>query len=220
MMAMTADGKIATVAREAARFSGEEDRRRLAEEVAWADALLVAAGTIRAYGTTYRVRDPALAQARADRGQAEQPATVVVTRSLDLALDLPFFVRQRIPRIIATLAPNEDEARRRFGDLAEVIATGEGDVDLPALVDALARRGMRRVLALGGGTLNFDLVAAGLVDEVYLTISPWLFGGATAPSILDGPGFPIDRAVRLHLAACEVVGEEVFFRYEVAHPAR
>ena len=44
MMAMTADGKIASVAREAAHFGSDEDQRRLEDQVAWADALVIGAG--------------------------------------------------------------------------------------------------------------------------------------------------------------------------------
>jgi len=217
MMAMTADGKIATSAREAARFGSGEDKRRLEDQVAWADALVIAAGTIRAYGTTYRVARPDLARRRHADAVAEQPTTVVVTNSLDLSTELPFFTRQEVPRIIATLARNESAARNAFGRLADIVVAGDNAVDPAALYARLDRLGMRKVLALGGGRLNFDLVAAGVVDEIHMTVSPMLFGGSDAPTPMDGPGFPLADARRLHLVGSDAVGDEVFLRYDVAH---
>jgi len=219
MMAMSADGKIATVAREAARFGSVEDERRLEEQVAWADALLIAAGTLRAYGTTFRVLRPDLAKARKRRGQAPQPVSVVFTRSLDLPLTIPFFTRQQVPRLIVTTARNQAAAQERFDGLAEVLSWGADDVELGQVVNALADRGMKRLLGLGGGALNYALVAAGLVDELFLTVSPYLFGGANAPTILDGPGFGPESAVTLRLVSSEVVGDEVFLHYRVLRRA-
>lgn len=215
MMAMTADGKIATVAREAARFGSQEDQRRLREQVAWADALIVAAGTLRAHGSTFTVSRPDLVAQREVRGQRPQPTSVVVTRSLDLPLDIPFFTGQRIPRMIATTAPNERRARERFAGLAEVFAAGGRDVDVGALVRGLAERGMEHLLGLGGGELNYALVAAGLLDEVFLTVSPYFFGGTNAPTIIDGPGFAVEEAVKLVLVSCDAVDGEVFLHYRV-----
>jgi 5-amino-6-(5-phosphoribosylamino)uracil reductase len=215
MAAATADGKIATRERDAARFGSSEDQRRLAEQVAWADALIIAAGTIRAYGTTFRVTHPDLVERRRADGQAEQPVSVVVTRSLDLSTDLPFFTRQRVPRIVATTSARADDARKRFAGLADVIATGDESVDMPALFSAMRSRGMPRILLLGGGDLNFQCFASGLVDELFLTIAPHLFGGRDAPTLLDGDGFPLDEAIGLTLEEVDRVGDELFLRYRV-----
>lgn len=215
MMAMTADGKIATVEREAAQFGSAEDQRRLREQVAWADAIVVAAGTLRAHGSTFTVSRPDLVAGRKARGQHPQPTSVVVTRSLSVPLDIPFFARQRVPRMIATITRNEAVARTRFSGLADVIAVGEHDVDIEALVNGLAERGMERVLGLGGGVLNYALIASGIVEEVFLTVSPYFFGGVDAPTVIDGPGFPLDRVVKLSLVSCEHVGDEVFLHYRL-----
>ena len=216
MMAMTADGKIATAHREAAHFTSDEDRARLEEQVAWADALLLAAGTLRAYGTSYRVRRPDLAAERKAAHRPEQPLNVVVTRSLDIPIDLPFFTRQQVPRLVATTDAQRPAAEAAFAGLAEVVAFGEDRVDPSRLLDALFDRGIHRLLALGGGDLNFQLASAGLVDEIYLTLAPLLFGGSDAPTILDGAGFALHEARRLALRSCEAVGGEVFLVYGVS----
>ena len=215
VMASTADGKIATVDREAARFGSEEDQRRLREHVAWADALFMAAGTLRAYGGTFVVRSEEYLQQRRRSGQQPQPTSVIATRSLDLPLDLAFFAEQDIPRAIATTAAQGAAARATFDGHAEVIARGQDDIDAPAIFADLEARGMRRILLLGGGELNFACVSAGLVDELHLTISPFLYGGRASPTMLAGEGFSLDNAISLTLESVEQVDDELFLRYTI-----
>ena len=67
-----------------------------------------------------------------------------------------------------------------------MIIAGERDVDLAAALGALAERGFARVLAEGGPSLNGQLAAAGLLDELCLTLAPLLVGGE-AKRILARP---------------------------------
>lgn len=215
IMAMTVDGKIASRDREAAHFGGPADQRLLREQVAWADALFMAAGTLRAYGGTFEVRHADLSELRRANGQAPQPTSVIVSNSLRIPLDLHFFTKQRLPRIIATTEPQETMARNRFTDLADVIARGTDSVDVGAIVDELRARGMRQILLLGGGELNFACFRARLVDELFVTVSPLLYGGRDAPTLLGGEGFTAEDAVQLSLTSHEIVDGEVFVRYRV-----
>ena len=57
------------------------------------------------------------------------------------------------------------------------LVAGTSGVDLRVGLDALGERGLRSVLAEGGPSLNGQLVAAGLLDELCLTVSPMLVGG-------------------------------------------
>ena len=93
---------------------------------------------------------------------------------------------------------------------ADVIIAGERDVDLAAALGALAERGYARVLAEGGPTLNGQLVAAGLLDELCLTVSPLLAGG-DAKRILAGPALPSGPGWQIR-SLCEQDGF-LFFRY-------
>lgn len=94
-----------------------------------------------------------------------------------------------------------------------VVESGpEGRVDLPALLRALRAEGVRAVICEGGPTLHGALQAAGLVDELFLTIAPKLSGGG-APSILEGT---LPQVTGLELAWLLEEDGELFARYQRA----
>ena len=136
----------------------------------YADVVLVAAGTVRAE----------------HYGPLGLPVAVV-SRSCRLDWDSPFFTAAIVKPIVITVAGAAAADRGKAEELAEVIIAGERDVDLTATLGTLAERGFAQVLAEGGPTLNGQLAAAGLLDEVCLTLSPLLVGG-DAKRILAGPG--------------------------------
>jgi 5-amino-6-(5-phosphoribosylamino)uracil reductase len=116
VLAMTADGNIANGDRSAAKFSSPEDFRHLEEQVSQADAVLIGAGTLRIHGTTMRVLDPELIQARVQRGQTPQPIQIVCSRSGNLDPDLKFF-RQPLPKWLLTTASIQ---RKEFDQVLQI----------------------------------------------------------------------------------------------------
>ena len=83
------------------------------------------------------------------------------------------------------------------------------------VLGVLADRGVRRILLEGGGELNFSFLAANLVDEIYITVTPRILGGARAPPVADGSGFLASAHPQLELVSCRRRGDEVFLRYRV-----
>src|SRR5262249_5430830 len=152
--------------------SSEADRSLFALLRTLCDVILVGAGTARAERYA-AVRPEELWPGLRD-GQAPVPAIAVVTRRISLDLASPLLTAAlpgaRTILITTELAPAElrSEARRN----ADVIVGGEDTADLSLVVDALAGRGYRRVLAEGGPQLLGELTAAELLDELCLTISP------------------------------------------------
>jgi len=105
---------------------------------------------------------------------------------------------------------------RRLADVAEIWRVGRGGrVDLPELLARLRATGVERLLAEGGGGLNWDLVERDLVDELYITIAPCLLGGRDAPTLLEGKGFGMGARVRLRLGTVERHDDELYCRFEV-----
>jgi riboflavin biosynthesis pyrimidine reductase len=92
-----------------------------------------------------------------------------------------------------------------------VVESGpDGRADLPALLRSLREEGVRALLCEGGPTLHGSLQAAGLVDELFLTIAPKLTGGGAPPRILEGE---LDDVVPLELAWLLEEDGELFARY-------
>jgi riboflavin biosynthesis pyrimidine reductase len=106
---------------------------------------------------------------------------VVVSGRLDLPPDLPLLNDPDQRVVIATASENELPEVQAHIEYARV-----GD-DLPRLMAYLhEEHGVRSVLCEGGPTLNSHLFAADLVDELFLTLSPKLIGGAAALTIVAG----------------------------------
>jgi len=93
--------------------------------------------------------------------------------------------------------------------------TAGGEIDWIDAFQQLANLDIKRLAILGGGKLVASVVAAGLVDELWLTVCPLILGGADAPTAVEGKGFLADLAPKLELLAVKQVGQEVFLHYRV-----
>lgn len=94
-----------------------------------------------------------------------------------------------------------------------VVESGpDGRADLPELLGSLRGEGIRALLCEGGPTLHATLLAAGLVDELFLTTAPKLAGG-DAPRIVEGE---LPRVDSLELAWLLEHEGELFARYRMA----
>jgi 2,5-diamino-6-(ribosylamino)-4(3H)-pyrimidinone 5'-phosphate reductase len=214
-VAASADGKIDTRERHGAAISSERDRERVDRLRASVDGVMVGSRTLHDEDPRLTVKSAALRAERRARGLPENPAKVAVTSDLDLAPDCRFLssgparVILFVPRGVGV-----DASTRLTG--AEIHAVGDEGVDLVAAMSTLARLGLRRVLVEGGGTLNFELLRLGLVDDVQVYLAPMIFGGATSPTLADGAGLPRDLAIALANPSVEVWQDGgVLLRYKV-----
>lgn len=209
-MVASVDGATA-VDGESRALSGPADRRVFHHLRAVADAVMAAAGTVRAdrYGPARP--SPEVRAARAARGQAEVPPVVVVTRSVALDWDAPLFAGAEVPTVVAAPADADPARLERAARAGRLITAGTGDVDLPG---ALRELGVGVVLCEGGPGLIAQLAAAGCLDELFLTVSPQLVGGDAA-RVLRGPA--LEPPAPLTLAAAAEEDQMLFLRYLVRH---
>ncbi|MFF3511370.1 pyrimidine reductase family protein [Streptomyces sp. NPDC002573] len=157
-----------------------------------ADVVLVGAQTVRQEGYRPARARAAFAGLREAAGQAAAPAIAVVSASLDLDFSWPLFTSPLVPTLVLTgaaAAPDRVAAAERAG--ARVLIAGDGmGVDPARAVRALADLGMTRLLTEGGPRLLGQLIAAGVLDELCLTVSPMLTAG-DAQRIAGGPSVAV-----------------------------
>lgn len=206
----SADGAVSLGGRSGG-LSDPNDKRIFQLGRALCDVVLVGAGT--ALIERYQGIRPGevAADLRADRGLAAVPPIAVVTRRCSLAPDSPLITKATAPTIVFTVRSAPAERRAALAAAgADVVITGDDDVDPVAAVAELDRRALRRVCCEGGPHLFGSLIAADLVDELDLSIAPLLVGG-DAGRIATGP-LPMS-ATRLRLASVLHADDQLMLRY-------
>ena len=152
---------------------------------ALSDAVLVGAGTLRAEGYGRLSPPTRFAQVRTREGVASDLTLVVVSRRGRVPTKIAESRRGPVILLTCEQADGLRAARETLGE-DQVIVAGAAAVDLTAGIHALHRRGLARLLTEGGPGLFTDLLAAGLVDELDLTLSPSVVGG-DGMRIAQGP---------------------------------
>ena len=182
----SADG-AASVAGRSGGLGNDGDRLIFALLRRLADVILVGAGTVRAEGYEGELIDPDARAARRASGRAGHPAVAVISGSLDLDPASGFFAAPPVRPLIFTTTAADPGRRRALERVADVVDCGDSAVDPARAVRHLAGRGLGRVLCEGGPAVLASFTAAGLVDELCLSLSPLLAGGE-GPRISSGTG--------------------------------
>lgn len=210
--AMSLDGYLDDTTERRLILSNAEDWDRVDALRAWADAILVGAGTLRADNPRLQVRST---ERRADRLRALRPATplrVVVSRSGNIDPSLAFFDRDAGSALVYLDAAAIPEARERLGINASLVGL-RAPLDLRTVLSDLAVRGVERLVVEGGGTTLTQFLSQGLVDELQLVTAPFFVGDPRAPRFV-GPGrFPNGPASPLRLAETRAIGDLTYARY-------
>ncbi len=173
VLALSLDGRLAPPEGGAAQLGGRGDRRVLEEALAWADAALLGAETLRRHGCTCLIRRRGLLLRRRLAGRRPQPIAIVASRSGLIPAELPFF-RQPLERWLLLAG----DGPRPAPPAPEGFARCLHPDDWSEALAQLAAAGIARLAVLGGAALAADLIAADLLDELQLTLCPRLLGGA------------------------------------------
>ncbi|MFE0640790.1 pyrimidine reductase family protein [Streptomyces sp. NPDC058877] len=173
-------------------LSSETDMRVFGVLRGLADVVVVGAETVRLEGYRPARAREAFAARRAAAGQGPAPVIAVVSASLDLDFSLPLFTEPLVPTLVLTGSGAPVERIREAREAgAVVLFAGDGARVAPArAVAVLAERGLRRQLTEGGPRLLGQFVAAGVLDELCLTISPTMTAG-DAQRIAGGPSVAV-----------------------------
>ncbi len=203
--AMTLDGKIATKTGDS-KLSSKQDKVRIHKLRSKVDAILVGSNTVK--------RDDPLLTVRYSKGK--NPVRVILDSKANIAQKSQIIKTcKKIPTIIAV---SKKASRKNIDKLKkyplEIIITGNKLVNIKNLLRILSKKKIKTLLVEGGGTVNWEFVKQGFVDEIIITITPYLIGGKNAITLVDGEGFSlIQKAMKLKLKKTCRSGNEIILHY-------
>jgi len=217
-VATTADGKLAPANRHFIPFSSKRDQESLMELRTCADAVMAGARTVDSAPVTLGPGGKKYRETRVKNGLAEYNLRVVVSGSGSVNPRAKIFQYKFSPLIILVSRRASKARITRLQKLGAIVhVCGEKHVNFTEALQWLRKEwNVKRLLCEGGGEINAALFRENLVNDLYLTLSPKIFGGRNAPTMADGIGIEsLADATRLKLKSKRRIGDEMFLRYAV-----
>ena len=215
--AMTMDGKVTTKNFTAVDFTSREDKAHLIRQRALGDAVLIGHSTLERDNVRLGIPREELRRERTARGQSEYPLRVIVSNAGRFTRALNIFQTDFAPIVIFSTTRMPRAIQERLREKATLHLSDSPQVDLCWMLRQLrSDYGVKYLACEGGPALFRSLLLLGLVDQLNLTIAPFLFGGRTAPT-LTGVNFDfLPRSIRCSLREMKVVADECFVSYAVS----
>ncbi len=181
--ASSLDGKIATQTGHSRWITGEKSREWVHHLRDRHDAILTGIGTV--------LKDDPLLTTRLPEG-GRDPLRVVVDSYARISLDAAILNVKSAAKTLVAVTKKAPKSRvlalQEKGVEVLILPQGEGGVDLRALMQELGAREVTSLMVEAGGSINYSLLAAGLVDKVYCFLAPVIIGGREAPTSFAGDG--------------------------------
>src|SRR5207302_352721 len=216
---MTTDGKVTTKNFGPVDFTSREDKLHLFRQRALADAVMIGHSTLKRDNVRLGLPED-LREARTKRGQTKAPLRVIVSNEGKIDNQLKIFQSDPAkagPILVFSTKRMPKEVRTALHEKNATLHLSETkDVDLVEMLRVLRRDyKIRRVACEGGPILFRSLLERGLVDELNLTIAPYLFGGVDAPTLTGLSKEFLQASVHCVMKNMRVVGNECFLTYRI-----
>ncbi|MBP7843999.1 MAG: RibD family protein [Proteobacteria bacterium] len=205
-LAISLDGKIADRSFPSRSLGTPYDRRMMQKIRNRADVVIIGSKTLET------MKKPA--KKTKDKASFSELVNAVVTSSGKLPKNIPFWNDNTVIRYVFTTQKGYRNALDSCKDRAFVVIAGESKVEIPKLLKVLAQCNLNKVLVEGGGDLMASFAEANSLNELYVTLTPWLIGGAANPTLIDGVG--LKKWLPLRLKSLKRVGNELYFHYHVS----
>jgi len=215
---MTVDGKITTRKFSPVDFTSRADKLHLLRQRSLGDAVLIGRSTLEHDNVRLGLPDPKMRAEREARGQSAYPLRVIVSNEgrIDPTLNIFQTDFSRIVIFSTTRMPRKVQDALR--EKATLRLSEARSVDLAWMLQQLRTEYRVRAVACEGGAELFrSLLELGLVDQLNLTIAPYIFGGENAPTLTGRRRDFLPASVRCSLVKMRVVGEECFLEYRLRH---
>ncbi len=186
VIAISLDGRIAFTPSNKSNLGGKGDRKVLEEALAWSDASLMGAETLRIHKSTCLIQNQKLIKKRKAKGTKLQPTCLVVASKIDFNEKWPFF-NQPINRWLITNKQNQNRELKIKGFDKKIIIQSNWSQTL----DKLNENGLRKIVLLGGARLINSLLEEDKVDELQLTVVPKILGGENSWTTYKSKNLPM-----------------------------
>jgi 2,5-diamino-6-(ribosylamino)-4(3H)-pyrimidinone 5'-phosphate reductase len=215
--AMTADGKVTTRNFAPVDFTSREDKLHLFRQRALADAVLIGHTSLKR--DNVRLGLPAeLQETRIKRKQTHAPLRVIVSNKGRIDDRLKIFQSDISQIIIFSTKRMPRKNQEVLNKKATLHLTDAKQVDLAGMLETLrSKYKVRRVACEGGPTLFRSLLERELIDQLNLTIAPYMFGGAKAPTLTGLSKEFLPASVHCSLVDMRTIGDECFLTYRIKH---
>jgi 5-amino-6-(5-phosphoribosylamino)uracil reductase len=214
--AMTVDGKITTRNFSPVDFTSRQDKLHLLRQRSLGDAVLIGHNTLDHDNVRLGLPHEELRAARIARGQTPYPLRVILSNEGKIDSRLKIFQSTISPILIFSTTRMPRKYRAALLDKAILHLSKSRHVDLAQMLHQLFVEYKVRTVACEGGALLFrSLLDRNLVDQLNLTIAPYLFGGAKAPTLTGLSKDFLPKSVRCSLTDMRVVEDECFLTYRI-----
>src|SRR3954470_15301975 len=217
--AMTIDGKITTRTFSPVDFTSRDDKRHLIRQRSLGDAVLLGHTSLKRDNVRLGVPHAELREARIKRRQPPYPLRVIISNAGKIDTRLNIFQTDFSPIVIFSTDRMPVKTKNALQKKAKLHLTKSKHVDLAKMLQTLRTKYKVRTLACEGGpTLFRALLERGFVDQLNLTIAPYLFGGANAPTLTGLSKDFLPKSVECRLTNMRTVGNECYLTYRIKHP--
>jgi riboflavin-specific deaminase-like protein len=212
--AMTVDGKVSTARNTPSRFTSPFDKHRLLEIRSLGDALMVGRNTLEIDQMSMGLPDDGLRKARAKRGQTDYPLRIVLSNSGDLDMNSNIFKHRFSPIVIYSTTRMPENNRTKLRAHAELKLSPDDRVSIQEVLNDLYETYQVQTLVCEGGPqLAKALAELDVIDELFLTLAPVLFGGTGAPGLLGASDTFLRSSRTYRLESMKVEEDECYLHY-------
>ena len=204
--AITLDGKLATRTGDS-KLSSKKDKIRVHKLRSKVDAILIGKNTV-------KIDDPLLSVHNIKK---KNPIRIILDSNATIRTSSRILKTcSKIPTIIVVTKKAQKKNLQKLEKFpVQIVVCGNNTVSIKKLLAALKKKGIKNILVEGGGATNWAFVKENLVDEAIITITPYLVGGMTATTLVDGDGFStITKSIRLKLKNVKKMKNEVVLHYQ------
>ncbi len=189
--AISIDGKIATVSGDS-KLSSKKDLTRLHKLRAQVDAILVGKNTVN--------KDNPLLTVRYSKGK--NPMRIILDSRGTISSKSK--ILQTSNKVKTIIVVSKKITKRNLQKLKkfpiEILTIGENQVNVKLLIKILGKKKIKTILLEGGGTINWEFIKNNLVNEFFITVTPFILGGKDAINLVQGEGFDrITKSPKLQL---------------------